>query len=661
MRYKYPFSAVVGQEQLKRAIVLNLINPRIGGVLINGQKGVAKSTLVRAIDDICDKKVINVPLNVTEDMLVGSIDMEKTVKDGTLVFESGLLGRADKNILYVDEVNLLSDNIVDCLLDVCESKVNRVEREGISYTEDSNFILMGSMNKEMGELRAEFLDRFPLYVDVKGCEDVNQRIDIIKKILEFERNPLKFIEEFSAIDRKFANIIVEARKMLPKVVVTDEVLQKIVKLCIDYGVKGHRADIILEQTVRAIAALSMSTEVREEHIQEAASYVLAHRATKLPDDEDNEDEEDSPEQEEQEQEQEQEDDNQDEDESEDNSQEEDSEDNQGKQEQQVPPNNQSEPQEQEEEKNEDKENQNEERDSDENDDKPVENEAVTQIFAIGESFKIKEIMQKKDRVHRNGNGKRSKSKAKNKLGQYLYAIQNSSENDIAFDATIRAAAPYQSSRDKNGMAIALRKSDIRHKVRQNKVSNLIVFVVDSSGSIGVSQRMVQVKGAILSMLKDSYVKRDKVALVIFRGNEAEMALPPTNSVERAYKLLEEIKTGGKTPLNSGLYKGFEIVQKEIRKDETIKPMFVVISDGRGNVAAAEGSKAKDEMIEIARGISEVRQIKSIVIDTEKKGGMMTFDRAKLLADNMDADYIALEDLKSDDIVRNINMRRKDDE
>lgn len=647
MRYKYPFSAVVGQEKLKRSILLNLINPRIGGVLINGQKGVAKSTLVRGLDDICDKKIVNIPLNVTEDMLVGSIDMEKTVKDGKLVFESGILGRANNNILYVDEVNLLADNIVDCLLDVCESKVNRVEREGISYIEDSNFILMGSMNKEMGELRAEFLDRFPLYVDVKGCEDVKQRVDIIKKILEFERNPVEFIENFSAVDKEFANLIIEAKKILPNVVVTEDVLQKIVKLCIDYGVRGHRADIILEQTVKAIAALNMSLEIKDEYIEEAASYVLAHRATKLPDeDEDQDESEDDQEQQDKENE-----DNQEDNENQD--------DDQGASKEQDQ-NQKNDPNENDENDSKEQREQAEDQDTQE-DDSPSQNEAVTEIFAIGESFKIKEIMHKKDRVHRAGKGKRSKTKASNKLGQYLYSTQNTKENDIAFDATIRAAAPYQMSREKNGMALALRKSDIRNKVRQNKVSNLIVLVVDSSGSIGVNQRMVQVKGAILSMLKDSYVKRDKVSLVLFRGNEAQMILPPTNSVERAYKLLEEIQTGGKTPLNSGLYKGFEIIQKELRKDETIKPMFVVISDGKGNVTTNKDKKAKEEMIEIAKGISEVRQIKSLVIDVEKKGGMMTFDRSKLLAENMDADYIALEDLSSNDIVRNINKRRKDDE
>ncbi|MGL4762014.1 MAG: VWA domain-containing protein [Sarcina sp.] len=640
MRYKYPFSAIVGQEKLKRSILLNLINPRIGGVLINGQKGVAKSTLVRGLDDICDKKIINIPLNVTEDMLVGSIDIEKTVKNGKLVFESGILGRANNNILYVDEVNLLADNIVDCLLDVCESKINRVEREGISYIEDSNFILMGSMNKEMGELRAEFLDRFPLYVDVKGCEDVKQRVDIIKKILEFERNPVEFIENFSAVDKEFANLIIEAKKILPSVVVTEGVLQKIVKLCIDYGVKGHRADIILEQTVKAIAALNMSLEIKDEYIEEAASYVLAHRATKLPDD--NQEDEDELEDDEEQQEE--------EDQSED-------EDNQGDSKEQDQ-NQKNSPNENDENNSKEQRENHEEQDTD---DSTSQNDAITEVFAIGESFKIKEIMHKKDRVHRASKGKRSKTKASNKLGQYLYSTQNTKDNDIAFDATIRAAAPYQMSREKNGMALALRKSDIRNKVRQNKVSNLIVLVVDSSGSIGVNKRMIQVKGAILSMLKDSYVKRDKVSLVLFRGNEAEMILPPTNSVERAYKLLEEIKTGGKTPLNAGLYKGFEVIQKELRKDETIKPMFIVISDGKGNVTVNKDKKVKEEMIEIAKGISEIRQIKSLVIDVEKKGGMMTFDRSKLLAENMEADYIALEDLSSDDIVRNINKRRKDDE
>ncbi|MGL4741175.1 MAG: VWA domain-containing protein [Sarcina sp.] len=656
MRYKYPFVAVVGQEKLKKGIALNLINPKIGGILINGEKGVAKSTLIRSIENITTKKVINVPLNITEDMLLGSIDLEKTIEYGKVNFEVGILGKANKNILYVDEVNLLGDNIVDCLLDVSASKVNKIEREGISHVEESDFILVGSMNREMGDLRSEFLDRFPLYIDVKGSREPEMRVEIIKRILEFEKDPVTFIKSYEDEEKNLVSIIKKATEFLKDVKVSEKNLEKIVKMCIDYGVKGHRADIIIEQTAKAIAALAFSTEITDEYIEEAASYVLPHRATKMPDDEDKEEDDENQESDED---SEDESENKDEDANDDENS-----DNDEKSQEHNP--NEENNHNQEEEDTQEQEEESEEKpiDESENDrDEDIKSEGSkeTQIFAVGQDFKIKEFAHKKDRVYRSGKGKRSKTKAQNKLGQYLYSTQDYKDNDIAFDATIRAAAPFQRSREKNGMALALRKSDLRGKVRQKKVSNLIVLVVDSSGSIGVNQRMIQVKGAILSMLKDSYVKRDKVALVLFRGEEAEVVLPPTNSVERAYKLLSEFKTGGKTPLNDGLLKGFEVITKEIRKDETIMPMFVVISDGKGNVPINKDEKSKDELIKLANSISEVRQINSLVIDVEKKGGMMTFDRAKLLADNMAADYLALENLKSDDIISNINKRRKNDE
>lgn len=631
MSYKYPFTAVVGQERLKKAILLNLINYKIGGILINGEKGVAKSTLVRSIEQISSKKLINLPLNITEDMLLGTIDLEKSIKSGQVNFEKGILGKAHNNILYVDEVNLLGDNIIDCFLDVLSSKVNRIEREGISHVEDSNFILIGTMNQEEGELRSEFLDRFPLYIDIKGCRDTDDRVEIIKRILSFEKDPMMFVKSYDSAQKEIKILIQKATEFLRDVKVTNENLNMIVKLCIDYGVKGHRADIIMEQTAKAIAALEFSEEITENHIMEAASYVLPHRATKNPDDEEQEEEKenDNNNQDDKEQENESKDDNKKDDKENHNSN-----DNE----------NSNEKEEQQESEHDDKNN------SDSTGSKQ------TKIFKVGNGFKIKEFAHKKDRVYRNGKGKRSKTKAQNKLGQYLYATQNYTD-DIAFDATIRAAAPYQNGREKNGMALALRKSDIRGKVRQKKVSNLIILAVDSSGSIGANQRMIQVKGAILSMLKDSYVKRDKVSLVVFRGTDSEILLPPTTSVERGYKLLKDIKTGGKSPLNSGVYKAYELIRQELRRDETIMPMLVIISDGKGNVSIDKDIKPKDELESIAKVISEDRRINSLVIDVEKKG-MMSFGRAKVLADNLKADYIALENLSSDDIVFNIEKRRQ---
>lgn len=642
MRYKYPFTAVVGQESLKKAILINLINNRVSGILVDGEKGTAKSTLIRSIDDISDKKIINLPLNISEDMLVGSIDIEKTIKTGSASFENGLLAKADKNILYIDEVNLLEDNIVDLLLDVSESKINKIEREGISKVEDSDFILIGSMNKEMGELRAEFLDRFPLYIYIEGCKEPRHRIEIIRRILDFENDPKTFTQKYENKQKQLKEYIVLARDFLEKVEVSKENLERIVKICLDYGVCGHRADIMLEQTAKAIAALEFSNVITNLHIDEAASLVIPHRATKQPDEEDKEkSEEDENIQ----------DENNDSDENDENNENQNSHENHEKS------------------KNENQDRDNESDENSKNNDKEdmqKENDSQskgskkTKIFDIGKSFKIKIIEHKKDRVYRVGKGKRSKTKAKNKLGQYLYSTQNFDGNDIAFDATIRAAAPYQNNREKNGLALALKRTDLRGKVRQKKISNLIVLVVDSSGSVGVNKRMIAVKAAILSLLKDSYVKRDKVSLILFRGEESEVILPPTTSVERGYKLLTNIKTGGKSPLNSGLYKAFEVIKRELRRDESIMPMMIVISDGKGNVSIDKNIKVKDELIQISNFIADDKRIKTLVIDVEKKG-MMSFDRAKLLAKEMNSEYIALENLKSEDIISSIEGKRNIDE
>lgn len=634
MNYKYPFTAVVGQENLKKAILITLVNSRVAGILVDGEKGTAKSTLIRSIDNISDKTIINLPLNISEDMLIGSIDIEETLKTGSAKFESGLFAKANNNILYIDEVNLLEDNIVDLLLDTSQSKINRIEREGISKIEESNFILIGSMNKEMGELRAEFLDRFPLYIDVKGCKDPGQRVEIIKRILEFENNTENFLKRYEENEKSLRDYIDLARKFLEKVEISEENLERIVKICLDYGVSGHRADIILEQTARAIAALEFSTVVTNLHIDEAASFVIPHRATKQPDEENEEKSE------------EEEKNNDQNNDSNDNDKDNENQDNNEK--------TQNKNQDIDDESSEDSKN-NKEDMQEENDSQSI-GSKKTKVFEIGKSFKIKIIEHKKDRVYRVGKGKRSKTKAKNKLGQYLYSTQNFDGNDIAFDATIRAAAPYQNNREKNGLALALKRTDLRGKVRQKKISNLIVFVVDSSGSLGANRRMIEVKAAILSMLKDSYVKRDKVSLVLFRGEESEVILPPTTSVERGYKLLTNIKTGGKSPLNSGLYKGFEVIKRELRRDESIMPMMIVISDGKGNVSIDKNIKVKDELIKISNFIAEEKRIKTLVIDVEKKG-MMSFDRAKLLAKEMNSEYIALENLKSEDIISSIEGKR----
>lgn len=619
----YPFTAVIGQEKMKKALLLNIVNPKIGGVLINGEKGTAKSTIVRSLGNIMngENNVINVPLSVTEDRLLGSIDLEKTIQNGEVYIEEGLLKSANKKILYIDEVNLLQDNIVDTLLDVCESKINIIEREGISYSHESDFILVGTMNNEEGQLRSQFLDRFGLYVNVTSSKDVNERVSILKLLEEYEMSPTDFIKKYIKEEIKLKNRIDNAKLILPKIKISDEQLQEMINYCLDYNIQGHRGDLVIKETALAIAALDQRYYINSEDIREASELALMHRM-KNKNEDDNKDNNNSN------------DNNQEQNNSNQNNKDKDKNKNENKQ-------------------NKDKSNS---KHSQENNTNDRSDSMQSKVFAIGEDFKIRTFSHKNDRTYRNGQGKRTRTKTNSKSGRYIYPTMQRKNNDFALDATIRAAAPYQKYRDKKNLAISIENEDIREKVRQKKVSNLIVFVVDASGSMGANQRMIETKGAILSLLKDSYVKRDKIALVSFRKDKGEVVLPPTTRVERGYKLLETMETGGKTPLNSGISKGYEIIKRELRKNPNILPMMIIISDGKGNVSLDKNSKPKEELMQIAKSVKEQKKINSMVIDIEKKG-LMSFGIAKELAKNLDAQYIKIDDLKSELIVNSINNFR----
>lgn len=624
----YPFTAIVGQEKMKQALILNLINPKIGGVLINGEKGTAKSTIVRSLGKFMDldnqNNIVNVPLSVSEDRLIGSIDLEKTIQTGELYFESGLLQLANKKILYVDEVNLLQDNIVDTLLDVSQSKVNKIEREGMSYSHESDFILVGTMNIEEGQLRPQLLDRFGLYINVTSTKDINERVELLKRLERFENNPVDLVKEYLVEEKNLKAKIKCAKSMLSLVKVSDENLQEMIKYCLDFNIQGHRGDIVIKETATAIAALNEREYITSDDIKEASELALIHRMRDKNENNNEEDKDNSK------------DNNQDENKSHDDKD-----------------NNKDRENNKKDDKEKNDENQ-ENKSSNETNDKS--DSSQSKVFSVGQDFKIKQFGHKNDRTYRNGQGKRTNTKTNSKTGRYIYPTMQRKNNDFAFDATIRAAAPHQKYRDKNNLAISIKSEDIREKVRQKKISNLIVFVVDASGSMGVNKRMVETKAAILSLLKDSYVKRDKISLVTFRKEEGELILPPTTSVERGYKLLQVMEAGGKTPLNSGISKGYEVIKRELRKNPNILPMMIIITDGKGNISIDKSLKPKNELMEIAKSIKEQKKINSMVIDIEKEG-LMSFQIAKDLAKNIGAQYIKIDDLKSEAIVNSVNNFR----
>jgi magnesium chelatase subunit I len=321
-KLNFPFTAIVGQEKMKLALVLNAINPKLSGVLIRGEKGTAKSTAVRSLavllpnlhvvkdcpfhcdpDDrhkMCiqcrDKlrqkvkleiekrqtRVINLPVNATEDRVVGTLDLEHAIKKGEKRFEPGVLADANRGILYVDEVNLLDDHIVDVLLDSAAMGVNSIERESVSYTHPAEFILVGTMNPEEGELRPQLLDRFGLCVNIEGISDPEQRVEVVKRWVAFEDDPKAFIKEWAHAETELRDRIVHAREILPQVRISDQMLDKIAHISIEIGVDGHRADIIMMKTAKTAAAFHQRTEVTHEDLEESADMALQHRVRRKP-------------------------------------------------------------------------------------------------------------------------------------------------------------------------------------------------------------------------------------------------------------------------------------------------------------------------------------------------------------------------------------------
>ena len=285
----YPFTAIVGQDEMKLALLLNAINPSIGGVLIEGEKGTAKSTAVRALANLLPPMeigssamtVVELPINATEDRVVGSINLEKALQEGVKAFEPGILHAAHQNILYVDEVNLLDDHIVDILLDVAAMGVNTVEREGVSHSHPSRFILVGTMNPEEGDLRPQLLDRFGLSVMVYGEHDPAQRMEVIKRRLAFGDDPNGFIASYKDLELALHERLLQARQLLPSVIPSDDVLLKIASISIGVGVDGHRPDITMMHTARAHAAFQGRNQIIDEDLKVAARLALKHRLRRL--------------------------------------------------------------------------------------------------------------------------------------------------------------------------------------------------------------------------------------------------------------------------------------------------------------------------------------------------------------------------------------------
>ncbi len=665
----FPFSAIVGQDNLKLALILNAIDPFCGGVLIRGEKGTAKSTAVRAFASIlppikvfsgckynCDPEfpdewcwqcrhredkvieerpvsVVTLPLNATEDRLVGGIDFELAIKEGKKILQAGLFASAHRGILYIDEVNLLDDHLVDLLLHVSASGVNVIEREGLSLSHPSRFVLVGSMNPEEGELRPHFVDRFGLCVEVISEKDVSARTEIMLRREEFDSNPREFIARYRESNMALRNRILKARDIILSVVVPRFVRSFIGVLCAEHNVEGHRAELVMEHAARALAAWEGRTEVTINDVKRVAPMVLMHRQRDVSPPPPQEDINNSRE-------------NQDSQKPEDN-----------------PERNNDNPSSPEMTEHSEMTHHeeytiegnfsegNEYQDSLE---RPQSKGIEEKIFDIGETFKVKNISSRKDRMFRTGSGRRSRSMVKRKQGRYVRSTHRRITGDLALDATIRAAAPYQVKRKSrlcdNGRSVIILPEDIREKIREKKIGNFLLFVVDASGSMGARGRMVASKGAIMSLLLNAYQKRDKVGMVSFRRNGAEISLPPTSSVERAGKLLANLPVGGKTPLSAGLVKTYQLLKSQFMRDASIRPIVFIITDGRANVATDGKQSPFEEAISIARMMSADERVKFVVIDTEDES-IMALGLARHLASALKAQYFKIDDLKADELLK----------
>ena len=582
----YPFSAVVGLDDLRLALIVNAVSPAVGGVLVRGEKGTAKSTIVRALaallpdldtvegcrfscspgDVDCPDvalhgavvsrtaRLVELPVGASEDRLVGSLDLERALTTGVSAYEPGLLAAAHRGVLYVDEVNLLHDHLVDLLLDAAALGTSYVEREGVSVRHAARFLLVGTMNPEEGELRPQLLDRFGLTVEVAATRDPVERAEVVRRRLAYEADPVAFGLSWEADDALLAKQIVAARELLPAVVLGDHALREITTVCAAFDVDGLRADLVTAKASIALAAWAGRSAVTTDDVRTAARLALPHRRRRTPfeapglDEQQLSDALDSVEPE-------------------------GPDDDGGGSGSSPPPATSSElpP-------TADAEMRTQGEDSAAtSSETPPTSGAGVRTQGVGETFTARTL--EVPGVSRDGAAGR-RSRTQGGSGRLTGSRTAPKVQSLHLTATLRAAAPHQVARGRVGAGVELRRQDLREAVREGREGNLVLFVVDASGSMAARQRMGAVKGAVLSLLTDAYQRRDKVALVTFRGADAELVLPPTSSVEAAAARLEQLPTGGRTPLSAGLLRAAEVLRVEAVRDPSRRALVVIVTDGR---------------------------------------------------------------------------------
>ncbi|WP_274556833.1 putative cobaltochelatase [Streptomyces spiramyceticus] len=655
MSTPYPFTAIVGQDDLRLGLLLNAVSPAVGGVLVRGEKGTAKSTAVRALsalmpqvavvagcrfscapgapDPACPDgphevasgvsraaRMVELPVGASEDRLVGALDIERALAEGVKAFEPGLLADAHRGILYVDEVNLLHDHLVDLLLDAAAMGASYVEREGVSVRHASRFLLVGTMNPEEGELRPQLLDRFGLTVEVAASRETDQRVEVVRRRLAYDDDPAAFAAKWAGEEAALRARIVAARALLPDVRLGDGALRQIAATCAAFEVDGMRADIVMARTATALAAWAGRTDVMAEDVRQAALLALPHRRRRNPFDAPGLDEDkldDTLEQ--------------------NSGSEDDDPDPDGPGGGGQPPqgdggaddgssDSPDQPGEAEPE-------------AGEGQQAPAGSGGEQAAARAGEPFRTKVLS-----VPGLGEGAAGRrSRARTEHGRTTGARRpQGALTKLHLAATVQAAAPHQRARGRSGRGLVVRRDDLRQATREGREGNLVLFVVDASGSMAARQRMSAVKGAVLSLLLDAYQRRDKVGLVTFRGKDAELVLPPTSSVDAAAARLEILPTGGRTPLSAGLLKAHDVLRVERLRDPSRRPLLVVVTDGR-----ATGGPEPVALAARAARLHEIEGVASVVVDCES--GPVRLGLAGDLARELGGNAVTLEELRADSI------------